>query len=190
MKGSSRLSITPGEPFTSWPRTDRSGIPLLLPYMPAGIKGMSEWACALSLLFWTLQKIVFLIFCTKIRWCLFITSLCPHIPASQSAQALVAHIPESHVLSPYLSISTHTFQFTPPWDHTSPSEHVHKSTHPEFSDSSVPHPTSQPQPHSWSQPIVHYMVTLTLPCMLQNDCWYGLWSCYVGYPQWPHNRDL
>ena len=26
----------------SWPRTDRIGLPLLLPYMPAGITGMSE----------------------------------------------------------------------------------------------------------------------------------------------------
>ena len=38
-KGSSRPYSTPGEPFRSWPRTDRSGDPLLLPYMPGGIHG-------------------------------------------------------------------------------------------------------------------------------------------------------
>ena len=36
-------SITPRGLFRSWPRTDRSGVPLLLLYMPAGIVGMSEW---------------------------------------------------------------------------------------------------------------------------------------------------
>ena len=34
-KRSSRPSITPGASFRSWPRTDRSGVPLLLPYMHA-----------------------------------------------------------------------------------------------------------------------------------------------------------
>ena len=29
-------------PFKNWPRTDRSGVPLLPPYMPAGIVGMSK----------------------------------------------------------------------------------------------------------------------------------------------------
>jgi len=38
-KGSSRPYSTPGEPFRSWPRTDRSGDPLFLPYMPEGIHG-------------------------------------------------------------------------------------------------------------------------------------------------------
>ena len=38
-KGSSRPYSTPGESFRSWPRTDRSGDPLLLPYMPDGIHG-------------------------------------------------------------------------------------------------------------------------------------------------------
>ena len=30
------------EATRSWPKTDRGGVPLLLPYMPAGIMGMSE----------------------------------------------------------------------------------------------------------------------------------------------------
>ena len=39
---SSRPYSTPGESFRSLPRTDRSGDPLLLPYMPGGIHG-HEW---------------------------------------------------------------------------------------------------------------------------------------------------
>ena len=38
-KGSSRSYSTPGEPFRSLPRTDSSGDPLLLPYMPGSIHG-------------------------------------------------------------------------------------------------------------------------------------------------------
>ena len=39
-RGSLIPSITPGGLFRSWPKTDRGGVPLLLPYMPAGITGM------------------------------------------------------------------------------------------------------------------------------------------------------
>jgi len=31
-----------GGPLRNWPRTGRNGVPLLLPYMPAGIMGLSE----------------------------------------------------------------------------------------------------------------------------------------------------
>ena len=37
-----RPFITPGGLFRSWPKTDRGGVPLLLPYIPASITGMSE----------------------------------------------------------------------------------------------------------------------------------------------------
>ena len=52
-KGSSRPYSIPREPFRSWPRTDRSGDPLFLPYMPEGIHGhkwVSEWVCPYQLL--------------------------------------------------------------------------------------------------------------------------------------------
>ena len=41
-KGSSRPYSIPGEPFRSWPWTDRSSDPLFLPCMPEGIHG-HEW---------------------------------------------------------------------------------------------------------------------------------------------------
>ena len=43
VEGELRPSVTLKGPFRSWPRTDRSGVPLLLPYMPASMTGMSEW---------------------------------------------------------------------------------------------------------------------------------------------------
>ena len=41
-KGSLRPSTIPEGLFRSWPITVRSGVPLLPPYMPAGLTGMSE----------------------------------------------------------------------------------------------------------------------------------------------------
>ena len=42
-KGSSRPYSTPGETFRSWPRTDRSGDPFLLPHAWRHSRPMSEW---------------------------------------------------------------------------------------------------------------------------------------------------
>lgn len=46
-----------GGPFRSWSRTERNGVPLLLPNMPAGITGMSSRECAAWYkLYWVWQN--------------------------------------------------------------------------------------------------------------------------------------
>ena len=105
LKGSLRPSITPGGPFRSWHRTDRSGVHLLLPYMPAGITGISEWKSepvpypCFSGHYWKLYLTHFAQKSSDVYlsnpWVPM--SLCPHILTSLSPQVHVAHIPEFHV---------------------------------------------------------------------------------------------